>query len=135
MIKPKRIIHSKNVTVVFWNDGTKTLVRCAKDETPDNYTAFCAAYCKKVFGNNSHLKRVIKDAENAKPEKAAKPKDYLGSWTIPPSIQKEFDSYMRRRFEDELCNPAKFLLPVPSKPESHCVLDYGRNFGKYLRGF
>lgn len=113
MLKPKRIIHSKNVTVVFWNDDTKTLVKCAKDETPDNYTAFCAAYCKKVFGNNSHLKRVIKDAENAKPEKVKKHKDYLDSLAIPLSIQEEFDRYMRRRFEDELCKPVKFL-PVQS---------------------
>lgn len=127
MLKPKRIIHSKNVTVVFWNDGTKTLVKCAKDETPDNYTAFCAAYCKKVFGNNSHLKRVIKDAENAKPEKVKKHKDYLDRLAIPLSIQEEFDRYMRRRFEDELCKPAKFLLPVPQEPERHCVLDYNRN--------
>ena len=135
MIKPKRIIHNGNATIVFWNDNTKTIVKCAEDDTQDNYNAFCAAYCKKVFGNNSHLKRVIKDAENAKPEKTKKHKDYLDSWTIPPSIQEEYDRYMRRRFEDELCKSKKFLLPVPSEPEPHCILDYGRNFGKYLRGF
>lgn len=127
MLKPKRIIHSKNVTVVFWNDDTKTLVKCAKDETPDNYTAFCAAYCKKVFGNNSHLKRVIKDAENAKPEKVKKHKDCYVSLTIPSSVPEELDRYIRRRFENELCNHAKFLLPVPSEPKPHCVLDYDRN--------
>lgn len=127
MLKPKRIIHSKNVTVVFWNDGTKTLVKCAKDDTQDNYNAFCAAYCKKVFGNNSHLKRVIKDAENARPEKSKKHKDYLDSLAIPSSIQEEFDRYMRRRFEDAICKSKKFLLSVPSEPEPHCVLDYGRN--------
>ena len=77
MIKPKRIIHNGNATIVFWNDNTKTVVRCAEDGTQDNYNAFCAAYCKKVFGSNSHLKRVIKDAENAKPEKVKKHKDLL----------------------------------------------------------
>lgn len=69
MLKPKRIIHNRLATIVFWNDDTKTVVKCSENDEPDNYTAFCAAYCKKVFGNNSHLKRVIKDAENGKQEK------------------------------------------------------------------
>ena len=66
MLEPKRIIKNGIATIVFWNDGTKTIVKCAEDDEPDDYMAFCAAYCKKVFGSNSHLKRVIKDAENAK---------------------------------------------------------------------
>lgn len=132
MIKPKRIIHNGNATIVFWNDNTKTVVRCAEDDTQDNYWAFCAAYCKKVFGNNSHLKRVIKDAENAKPEKPKKHKDYLDSWVIPPSIQEEYDRYMRCRFENELCKPTKlrlpkFLLPVTSESEPYRILNYNRN--------
>lgn len=69
MLKPKRIIHNRLATIVFWNDDTKTVVKCSENDKPDKYTAFCAAYCKKVFGNNSHLKRVIKDAENAEPVK------------------------------------------------------------------
>lgn len=127
MLKPKRIIHNGNATIVFWNDNTKTVVKCSENDEPDNYTAFCTAYCKKVFGSNSHLKRVIKDAENAKPEKPKKHKDYLDSLAIPPSIQEEYDRYMRRRFEDALCKFKKFMLPVPSEPEPHCVLDYDKN--------
>lgn len=69
MLKPKRIIKNGIATIVFWNDGTKTIVKCAEDGEPDDYMAFCAAYCKKVFGSNSQLKRVIKKAVNAKPKK------------------------------------------------------------------
>lgn len=127
MPEPKRIIKNGIATIVFWNDGTKTIVKCAVDDEPDDYMAFCAAYCKKVFGNNSHLKRVIKDAENAKPEKPKKHKDYLDSLAIPLSLQEEFDRYMRRRFEEAICKSKKFLLPVPSETESHCVLDYNIN--------
>lgn len=75
MIKPRRIIHNGFATIVFWNDGTKTVVKCAEDDEPDAYMAFCAAYCKKVFGSNSHLKRAIKDAEKAGPEKKALKKE------------------------------------------------------------
>lgn len=69
MLEPKRIIKNGIATIVFWNDGTKTIVKCAEDDEPDDYMAFCAAYCKKVFGSNSHLKRVIKNVRNAKPKK------------------------------------------------------------------
>lgn len=74
MLEPKRIIRNGIATIVFWNDGTKTIVKCAEDDEPDDYMAFCAAYCKKVFGSNSHLKRVIKDAENTKVEKPKRKK-------------------------------------------------------------
>ena len=112
MLRPKRIIHSKNVTVVFWNDDTKTLVRRAVGETPDNYTAFCAAYCKKVFGNNSHLKRIIKDAENAKPGKVIKNKDHLDSLTIPSKYLSTYNEYVKRAFSTKLLS----LLHKPVNP-------------------
>lgn len=70
MLEPKRIIRNGIATIVFWNDDTKTIVKCAEDDEPDDYMAFCAAYCKKIFGSNSRLKRTIKKAVNAKPKKA-----------------------------------------------------------------
>lgn len=76
MLEPKRIIRNGIATIVFWNDGTKTIVKCAEDDEPDDYMAFCAAYCKKVFGSNSQLKRVIKNARNAKSEKKKDKKVY-----------------------------------------------------------
>lgn len=63
---PQKIIHNKDVTVVFWEDGTKTLVKKAKGTKYDEHTAFCAALAKKIFGTNSNLKRQIKEAENTK---------------------------------------------------------------------
>ncbi len=57
---PVKIIKSGPVTVVFWEDGTKTIVRCAKDEVLDDYDAFTAALAKKVYGSNTHVKKIIK---------------------------------------------------------------------------
>ena len=59
---PKKVIYDPEagVTVVLWNDGKKTIVRAAKDETPDIYDAFCAAFCKRIYGTNSALKRELK---------------------------------------------------------------------------
>ena len=57
---PKSILKADRVTVVFWDDGTKTVVRCPENETPDDYEAFTAALAIKIFGSNSKLKKVIK---------------------------------------------------------------------------
>lgn len=58
---PKKIIFNENyqVTVVLWEDGTKTIVRCAENTTPDPYAAYCAAFAKKCYGSNSKLKKTI----------------------------------------------------------------------------
>ena len=56
---PERIIKSGPATIVFWADGTKTVVKCAEGTEPDDYTAFCAALGKKVYGSNSALKKAM----------------------------------------------------------------------------
>ena len=65
-LTPAKIIYNGVATVVFWNDGTKTVVRRSEGTKDDKYNAFCAALAKKVFGTNSKLKNCIKEAENAK---------------------------------------------------------------------
>lgn len=57
----KRIIISKKskVTVVLWDDGTKTIVRCSEADAYDPYAAYCAAFTKKCYGTNSQLKKAI----------------------------------------------------------------------------
>ena len=57
---PDRILKSGNRTIVFWVDGTKTMVKRADDEPESEYAAFTAAYAKKVFGSNSKIRKVIK---------------------------------------------------------------------------
>jgi len=63
--KPRKILKSyskrKNTdsTIVFWNDGTKTIVKRAKDEPDNTYAAFTAALAIKLFGSNSALKKFI----------------------------------------------------------------------------
>lgn len=69
MIIPVKINHNDNVTIVFWNDDTKTVVKCAEGTTPDNYAAFCAALAKKMYGTNTMLKTLIANAENYEPLK------------------------------------------------------------------
>lgn len=63
---PKRILKSGNRTIVFWADGTKTIVKRAEDETESDYNAFCAALGIKLYGSNSALKRIVERTETQK---------------------------------------------------------------------
>ena len=67
-IRPKRernpyevekIIFGRPVTVVFWADGTKTVVKCEKNTEWNAYSAFCAALAKKVYGNNTKIMKIV----------------------------------------------------------------------------
>lgn len=54
-----RILKSGRATVVFWNDGSKTVVKRGENEPDDAYAAFTAALAIRLYGSNSKLKRLI----------------------------------------------------------------------------
>ncbi len=72
---PVRILKSGVATVVFWKDGTKTVVKCAPETTPNDYDAFTSALAIKLFSTNSRLKKLIRKKTVVQPEKvkAVKP--------------------------------------------------------------
>lgn len=55
-----KIIYNGPCTIVFWSDGTKTVVKCGYEEEFSEYTGFIAAVSKKVFGSTSAVKKIIK---------------------------------------------------------------------------
>lgn len=73
--EPKRILKSGDATIVFWKDGTKTIVKRSPDEAESDYAAFTAAVGIKMFGSNSALKRVVARTETQKPKKEKKKPD------------------------------------------------------------
>lgn len=60
-IYPKHIYYyDNNYTTVLWNDGTRTTVKLSDDDIYDEYSAFCAALAKRIYGSNSRIKKIIK---------------------------------------------------------------------------
>lgn len=55
----KQVIFSGPKTIVFWLDGTKTIVSCGEGDDNDPYAGFCAAVTKRVFGSTSQAKKVL----------------------------------------------------------------------------
>lgn len=66
---PIRIVKNGVATIVFWQDGTKTIVKRAPDEPESDYAAFTAAVGIKLYGSNSALKRIVARTETQKPKK------------------------------------------------------------------
>lgn len=65
------VIFNDPATIVFWSDGTKTVVKCCEDDEFDEEKGLAMAVCKKVSGNDSErfhkgLKRWIKPTPNQK---------------------------------------------------------------------
>ena len=63
----QKVILSGRATIVFWNDGTKTVVKCSKGDEYDPEKGIAMAISKKIFGNKGSyqykIKKMIKNAE------------------------------------------------------------------------
>ena len=66
---PLRIVKNGIATIVFWQDGTKTVVKRGSDDPESDYAAFTAALGIKIFGSNSALKRIVSRTETQEPKK------------------------------------------------------------------
>lgn len=76
---PKQIIYNPPATIVFWEDGTKTVVKCSESETYSEYYGFLAALGKKIFETNSEVNRIVKTyIPKPKEEPKMKPADKSG---------------------------------------------------------
>ena len=48
------VIFNPPATIVFWKDGSKTVVKCKEDETFDYEKGLSMAICKKLYGDVFH---------------------------------------------------------------------------------
>ena len=58
--EPTKIIFNGPATIVFWDDGTKTVVKCTERETFDYEKGVALCYMKKFLGNDNSFKHVFK---------------------------------------------------------------------------
>lgn len=56
-----KVIFNDPATVVFWIDGTKTVVKCQPGDKFDKMTGLAMAISKKFLGNNGRYYNVIKE--------------------------------------------------------------------------
>ena len=63
----KKVIFNEPATIVYWKDGTKTVVKCQKGDYFDLEKGFAMAFLKKCWGNkgnfNDNLRKIMKEAK------------------------------------------------------------------------
>ena len=63
-IKPyfeiKKVIFNNPATIVYWKDGTKTVVKCGKDDTFDEEKGLALCFMKKALGNKGNYNNTFK---------------------------------------------------------------------------
>ena len=64
-----RILFNDPATIVFWEDGTKTVVKCMAGEKFERYAGFAAAVMKKMFGSTSAAKSFMNGMDDTTPVK------------------------------------------------------------------
>ena len=50
----KKVIFNDPATIIFWEDGSKTVVKCQPDDKYDKMTGFAMACAKYMFGNEGN---------------------------------------------------------------------------------
>ena len=52
--KIKKVIFNDPATIVLWDDGTKTIVKCSLDDTYSKWAGLAFCVCKKLMGDDFH---------------------------------------------------------------------------------
>ena len=63
-VTPEKVIFNDPATIVFWKDGTKTVVKCMEGDIYNSEVGLAMCVCKKVFDKKYHkfFKYYMKDA-------------------------------------------------------------------------
>ena len=65
MLTIKKIMYKPPATIVFWNDGTKTVAICEKEDTYNRELGFALCVLKKKYGNKKVHDMLDKYVHNA----------------------------------------------------------------------
>lgn len=87
----KDVIHNDPATIVFWEDGTKTVVKCQDGDVYDPEKGLAMAISKKALGNKGNYCEVFKKwlpEEETFDETTRKAKSILGM------TDEEFDKFI-----------------------------------------
>jgi hypothetical protein len=71
-LTPNQVIHNDNAVIVFWEDGTKTIVRRREGDPDDIHSAFAQALVKKLFGATTTVHKMVYKALKEQPTKQKK---------------------------------------------------------------
>lgn len=76
---PKKIIYNDAATIVYWNDGTKTVVKCNENDEYSEYFGFIATVAKKMYGGTGPINQIIKSKKVVRSNKLNQKETFGGA--------------------------------------------------------
>lgn len=94
-----KVLYNDPATIVFWDDGTKTIVKCGKHEEFDPEKGLAMAISKKAFGNKGNYydefkKWLPKTEGESAIEKAIKYMDAISEDAVLDTINKAAEHFI-----------------------------------------
>lgn len=80
----KNVIFHEPATIVYWADGTKTVVKCQEGDVYDPEKGLAMAIAKKAMGNKGNYCKVFK--KWLPKEEKNEPKEYTFEAVIDPAV-------------------------------------------------
>ena len=56
----KKVIFHNPATIVYWDDNTKTVVKCGDDDKYDKEKGLALCYMKRLFNNKGNYNEILK---------------------------------------------------------------------------
>ena len=109
----KDVIFAPPATIVYWSDGSKTVVKCSEKDVFDPEKGLAMAVAKRCGGNNgSYYKEIQNWVEKSGKKYPGKP--YTESSSVENDALKKYIAQAKRSYEAALDaaakgNPVRFL--------------------------
>lgn len=94
----EKVIFHDPATIVYWCDGTKTVVKCCKDDIFDPEKGLAMAICKRYLGEN--FKKAFK--EFLPEEKKEEPREPLSTEECVKAFKASIDNLKKLSFKFKL---------------------------------
>lgn len=105
----KEIIYHDAATIVYWTDGTKTVVKCNENDEYSEYAGFVAAVAKKMYGGANAINRLI-DSK----------KSFMATAWASRSVRRKHSKRSLMKLPKKAAKEYKELPPDPLEhPEPH----------------
>ena len=121
MPEVKKVIFHNPATIVYWDDNTKTVVKCGEEDTFDKEKGLALCYMKRMLDNKGNYNNILKEwCEEEKPKK-------MPYWIIDKPYGLSANYFVR-------CSKCGFeaLYPLSKCPKCESKMDcskYGRDEG------
>lgn len=116
----ENVIFNAPATIVFWSDGSKTVVKCGEDDVYDPEKGLAMAFSKKFMGNKGNFNEVFKKWLPKEEIKSGMIEEVYLTVAEFAELKKTSVSTMRKQFASGKYKNAekidgKWMIKVPTK--------------------